>query len=308
MKTRSTYLTFFLLLTIVGVGFAQNKSDMGEAQRLISKLCDEDDAERYTAMQALSNFGQGVVPALSEIIKNDRGYKQVYAARTLQAIDPNSQIPMKALADIAKNKQEKKDVRRYAVYVMALSIPGIKTVAGMLKDEDVFIRRSAVFAIDEIIENGEYVPAALTRTLYDYLPALASSLADDDKIVAGVAGQAFMDIHNEDLPALNDAAKSSDVKLRKAAIEAIKKRKSEPRSEGDTADAKPGFEEVADKSPKMQHGNLGLIRALRLGGEPVRDYREIPDSNNSPALHITFKPATGKMSIRLNRFSPYQDM
>lgn len=123
-----------------------------------------------------------------------------------------------------------------------------------------------------------------------------------------MAAEAFEQILNKDVPALNEAANSSNAKLRNAALAVIKRRNSDHKSEGYEADAKPGFEQAADRNPQFQHGTLGLIRAFRLGGEPVRDYRSIPDSKSPFVLHIVLKPSTLKMSLRKNQFNPYEDL
>ena len=292
--------------------FDAPEQDSAEIQDLLTKLRSDDDATRYEALQALSKFGQGIIPTINEALRKESGYAKTYAARVLLNVEPENQLALKALAEIARGKQERKDVRRYASYVMALSRSGIGTLAGMLKDEDVFVRRSAAFALEEAIENGHYLPPNFEQALSDALPALVSALADDDKIVSGVSAEAFEQILNKDVPALDEAAKSSDAKLRKAAAEVIKRRKSIYKIEGYEAEAKPGFEEYIEKKPEFLRGNLGLLRALRIGGEPAQDYRSVVGSfsgkDNPLSLHVVFKSSTRKLSIRSNRFNPYEDL
>jgi len=181
-------------------------------------------------------------------------------------------------------------------------------LAAMLKNEDVFLRRSAAFALEELMENGAFLPPGLKEPLYKSLPPLASALADDDRIVSGVSAEAFVQIQNGDVPALDEAAKSSNPKLRKAALAVLERRNSGYTPEGLEADAKPGFEESTDHNASFLHGSLGLIRALRLGGEPVRDYRSIADAKSPFSVHIVLKSSTRKMSIRKNQFNPYEDV
>ena len=310
MKILVVALTITLLLPTSRVSYSQGKGklDSVEIQRLLAQLRSDDDAVRYEALQSLTKFGEGVIPAVSENLKKETGYGQVYAARVLLNVQPENQLALKTLAEIARNKQEQKEVRRYASYVMALSSSGVNILAGMLKDEDVFIRRSAAFALEELMENGAFLQQTLAQPLYNSLPALASTLADDDKIVSGVSAEAFVQIQNKDLPALEEAAKSSNTRLRNAALAVIERRNSGYTPEGLEADAKPGFEEAADRNPSFLHGNLGLIRALRMGGEPVRDYRSIPDAKSPFSVHIVLKSSTRKMSMRKNQFNPYEDL
>ncbi|MFN2531922.1 MAG: hypothetical protein ABR555_11545 [Pyrinomonadaceae bacterium] len=304
------FLPLALILSVSNLGYSQDTE--GQSSRkvdaLLAKLSSDDDVVRYDGLRGLSSMGQVVVPTIQETIKKQSGYVTVYAARVLLNIEPENTMALKALAQIARNKQERKEVRRYASYVMVLSSVGINTLAGMLKDEDVFVRRSAAFAFEEAVENGEFLPPGLKPLLYNCLPLLALALADEDRIVSGVSAETFEQILNKDVPALNEAAKNSNAKLRNAALAVLKRRQSGHTSEGFEADAKPAFEEAADRNPMFMHGPLGLIRALRMGGEPVRDYRSIPDSTSPFVLHMVLKPSTRKMSLRKNQFNPYEDL
>ena len=301
--------SFILMFSSFGIGYSQDtRQDLSAVEPLLEKLGSDDDAIRYEALQALSKLGRVLVPTITDTIKKQNGYARVYVARVLLNIDPENALSLTTLAEVARNKQEPKDVRRYASYVMALAGTGLNTLAGMLKDEDVFVRRSAAFALEEAIENGAFLPPGLEQPLYNSLPSLASALADDDKIVSGVSAEAFQQIMNKDLPALSEAAKSSDPKVRNAVAALLKRRKTSAAPEGFEADAKPGFQEAADKNARFLHGTLGLLRALRLGGEAVRDYRSIPDATSPFVLHMVLKASTRKMSLRKNQFNPYEDL
>jgi hypothetical protein len=300
---------FVLILAAFCIGYSQQTNN-GQAgvQPLLEKLTSDDDAVRYQGLQALPKLGPGVVSTITDTLKRQNGYGKVYAARVLLGIEPENALALNTLADIARNKQEQKEVRRYASYVMALTTTGLNTLAGMLKDKDVFVRRSAAFALEEALENGTFLPSGLQHSLYNSLPSLASALADDDKIVSGVSAEAFQQVMNKDIPALNEAARSSDPKVRNAAATLLERLRSSDTPEGLEADAKPGFEEATDKNTMFLHGTLGLIRALRLGGEPVKDYRSLPDAKSLFVVHIVLKPSTRKISLRKNQFNPYEDL
>jgi hypothetical protein len=170
------------------------------------------------------------------------------------------------------------------------------------------VRRSAAFALEELMENGAFLLVGLKEPMYKSLTPLASALADEDKTVSGVSAEAFVQIQNGNVPALDEAAKSSNPNLRNAALAVIERRNSGYTPEGLEADAKPGFEESTDHNASFLHGTLGLIRALRMGGEPVRDYRSIADAKSPFSVHIVLKSSTRKMSIRKNQFNPYEDL
>lgn len=176
-------LVLVLLLSCVGYSQESAKQNSAEVQLLVGRLRSEDDTVRYEAFQALSNLGQVVIPTIKKALNQETGYAKVYSARVLLKTDPEKESALKALAEIASNKQERKEVRRYACYVMVLSSAGINQLAAMLKNEDVFVRRSAAFALDEANENGELLPSDLKKPLYNALSYLALALADEDKIV-----------------------------------------------------------------------------------------------------------------------------
>lgn len=291
-------------------GFSQDHTQLASVtvENSIKKLSSDDDATRFDGLQVLTKEGPSVLSRATEMLKNQTGYSRVYLARLVLNLDSENSGALQTLSDIAKNKQEKKEVRRYASYVLALSPSGIDILSKSLQDDDLFVRRSSAFALEELIENGSFLPPGLISPLYKSLTSLAIALADDDSITRGVAAEAFVQVLDADIPALNEAAKSSNFRLKNAAKEMIKRRREAHAPEGLDAEAKIGFEEQAEKSPTLLHGSLGLIRAFRLGGEPVRDYRSIRGADSPRCLHLVLNPRTRKLSSRLNDFNPYEDL
>ncbi|HEY7543652.1 MAG TPA: HEAT repeat domain-containing protein, partial [Blastocatellia bacterium] len=74
--------------------------------------------------------------------------------------------------------------RRHSAFQLASCEKGIAILIEMLRDRDVFIRRSAVFAFDELTEQSE-----IPKIAKNAIPALKELLKDPDEIVRGMAGE-----------------------------------------------------------------------------------------------------------------------
>lgn len=72
-------------------------------------------------------------------------------------------------------------------------------------------------------------------------------------------------------------------------------------------DMKAGAEENMKKNKKLVFGTLGVIYAIRIGGEPVQDFRTLPDAEGW-CLRITLSPITHHAGSGQSRFNPYLDL
>ncbi len=141
----------------------------------------------------------------------------------------------------------------------------------MLEDQDVFVRRSAAFALQELFA----ISASLTP---DYGPLLTNALAvmiaemgDLDSIVRGIAIETIEQVRGDIDFALDYCIeKSPNGSLRENAKQVKEKRKRGIKELGQqlTMDMKPGADEDMKQNQKLLHGVLGVIYALRIGGEP----------------------------------------
>jgi HEAT repeat protein len=106
-------VSMVVVLSSVCSSYSQEaaKQDSVEVRGLIAKLNSDDDSVRYEALNSLSQIGAGVIPIVTEKLKNDTGYSRVYAARVLLRIEPENQVALVTLADISRNKQERREVR-----------------------------------------------------------------------------------------------------------------------------------------------------------------------------------------------------
>ena len=308
MKRFFVLCTVFLVLIFSSTCPGQNMTaGQASAENLLNAFASDDDSARFESLQLLTQVGPIILPKAQKMLRSKKGYAQVYSARLILNLRPNDKTTIASLSEIVRDRNEQKEVRRYATYVLALSANGVDELPKLLADKDAFVRRSSAFALLELLENGSFLPKSLVAPLLLAVDSLVQSLGDDDKVVQGVAAEALVQILNDEIPSLNEAAKSSNSQLKNAAKGVIKRRANVNKPEGLDADAKQGFEEKADTSPTLLHGSLGIIRALRMGGEPVRDYRSKRDGD-SRILHMVLNPRTRKLSSRLNDFNPYEDL
>ncbi len=88
-------------------------------------------------------------------------------------------------------------IRRQAAFALVAKLEGIPIIAGMLKEKDTFIRRSAAFAFDELTERLQGRPPAIPATpeiinaTKAALPPLVEALNDKDDVVRCMSYEAL---------------------------------------------------------------------------------------------------------------------
>jgi hypothetical protein len=309
--------TFTCLLILAVCAYAQESSGQvsqpstAQIQSLIDKLRSDEDSTRFEAAKSLAKIGREATPLLGEALNKEKGYARVYAARALRDIEPDNQAVQSTLIAVTKDKQEKLEVRRYAAYILALSPSGVPALVKMLDADDSFVRRSAAFALNELFDVSGYLPATYKTPLTDAIPILIASLGDEDSIVRGVAAEAVEQINGDIDFGLEYAVEKSPnqilVQMAKEVLERRKTSKKQSRQQI-TMEMKPGAEEAMKNNKNFLRGNLGVIYALAIGGEPVQDFRTPLGTVGDTSLRVTFNPLTRRASSGLSRFNPYEDM
>ena len=284
-----------------------------DIQNLIAKLRSEDDEVRQDAAVALAKQGNSAVQLLLEMLDNEQGYARVYAARVILNDDGNNQRAFAALVEAARNKKERLEVRRYAAYALALIEPhGIRTLVGMLKEEDTFVRRSAVFALEELMEIRAHLALNFFVLLKSSIPQLLSATSDPDEIVRGVSVEALARNPEEMEEILTEAKRNDNKELQKVVRTVLEsaKKMTQTAGVGFDLELKPGYEEPLTKSGNFLQGTLGIIHAMAIGGGgPVKDFRSIPGKlEGNLVLHVVVNPRTLKARSGANRFNPYMDL
>ena len=156
---------------------------------LVAKLKDKDQRVAAEAEEALAVRGEEAVPHLELLLKSEKGAAVlVRAASALGEIRPEHPEVVAALVRVAKGRnasdsQETLMARRAAGMFLARTPAGIRALPALLKDDDVFVRRSAAFALDDPTEAIGSLKPALLEAVDEVLPALVRALEDKDEVV-----------------------------------------------------------------------------------------------------------------------------
>jgi len=245
-------------------------------QSLIDQFRSEDDGVRYAAVVAISKFGREALPMLTTALSSEKGFSRMYVARTLKLIEPENSVVQATLIAAATDKEERLDVRRYALFIVATTPSGVPVLLRIFNDEkDVFVRRSAAFALKELFDISGHLTGGYKGVLMNALPIIVASLGDADLVVRGLAVETLVQVKGDIDVLLERSIKSSSNDLLvQTAKDALDQRRSGTTASGQeiTMDMKPGAEETMKKKPGFLYGNLGVIYALAIGGEPVQDF------------------------------------
>lgn len=210
MKNSRRYLYLLSGLVMMLAGFemscpAQSAKTGGQADvpSLISKLEDKDQRIVRGAAQALADAGTKVVPVLIDALREKKGCQfQWVASGVVHRLNPRHEIVNSTLINIIKGRCEATSprdliIRRQAAFALVAKPEGVPIVAGMLKEKDTFIRRSAAFAFDELTERlqgrSPAIPATpeIINATKAALPSLVEALNDKDEVVRCMSYEAL---------------------------------------------------------------------------------------------------------------------
>jgi hypothetical protein len=84
--------------------------------------------------------------------------------------------------------------RRGATFLLAFSAKGIRVLTGLLRNgENLFIRRSAIFAFDELTETGNY-PEGSLEAMKEAIPVIAESRKLNDEVMQNMSNEVLWQI------------------------------------------------------------------------------------------------------------------
>ncbi|MGI8735346.1 MAG: HEAT repeat domain-containing protein [Pyrinomonadaceae bacterium] len=316
MRSRPLVSVLVCFISFTITAFAQDTSRQEKLPEptnlriLFEKFNSDDDIVRYEALKSISKIGREALPALNELLRKVKGYPRVYAVRTISEIEPANELVQPTLIAISIDSQEQPEVRRYSIYLLALSARGVPELARLLNNEDVFVRRSAAFALQELIAISASLAPDYKPVLTNALAPIIASMGDEDSIVRGLTAETIEQVQGDLDFALDYAIEKSTNKLLRENAERIKKARKQGSGRGHqvTMNLKAGAEQKMKQDPQFLRGNLGLVYALGVGGEPVLDYRSIPGALGPKSLRVTLNPLTRRASSSLSMFNPYQDL
>ena len=156
---------------------------------LIDKFKEKNREAAMDATDPLTACGERAVPALEQFLKTGkRPLALVLAALVLGDISPEDPYVVPALLRVSKGRglfdsEETLLMRREAGMLLAHTPAGTRELPALLKDEDVFVRRSAAFALDDPTEAMDKLSPARLEAIGEVLPALVAALDDKDEVV-----------------------------------------------------------------------------------------------------------------------------
>src|SRR5205085_4316909 len=161
---------------------------------LIRKLKDKDENVVEKAHQTLLKLRPQVIPVAVEMLKNEKQcIDRITAAEVLIELDPKNQALTPALIEIAKGRtvsssEEELLCRRSAAFALGLTPDGIRALVELLNDKDLFVRRSAIFAFDDLTEAANY-PEGSLQTMKDAIPVIVKASKDKDEVLSEMADE-----------------------------------------------------------------------------------------------------------------------
>lgn len=160
---------------------------------LIARLRDKNPQLAREAAEDLVERGEEAVPQLERLLKSEkRATVLVLAASALGRVKPGHPDVVPTLVRVAKGRglfdsEETLMARRAAGMFLAQTPAGIRALPALLKDADVFVRRSAAFALDDPTEVIDALTPAQLAAINEVLPALVGALEDGDEVVRGMS-------------------------------------------------------------------------------------------------------------------------
>jgi hypothetical protein len=181
--------------------FAQEQKPVSEAELrdLIKKSFSKDHKTVDEANGKLSKLTVQNLPVLAVISKNGATCERMKAADSIVYLDKENKAVIPVLVELstegnASSTEEDLLCRRGATFLLAYSTEGIRVLTGMLKDgKNLFIRRSAIFAFDELTETANY-PKGSMEAMKEAIPVIAGSGKIDDEVMQNMSNEVLWQI------------------------------------------------------------------------------------------------------------------
>jgi len=159
--------------------------------QLINDLGATDEELRQVALRDLTTAGKQVLPYLTKALpsSSSNAIQRYNIAVILLKLDEQNPTATAALADLVTDLRLAPQARQDSAFGLLGNEQGIAALIELLGSDDVFVRRFAIFAFDELTERAE-----IPRQVEKALPALRKLLNDDDKVVRGMAKEVLEQI------------------------------------------------------------------------------------------------------------------
>ena len=206
--------TASIAATLFFTCLAQEPNSISEAdvRALIKESLSKDRKAAYEANRKLSELTVRDLSVLFAISKKGSTCERMKAAQAIIGLDKENKMIIPDLVELssegnASSSEEDLLCRRGATFLLAFSTEGIRVLTGMLKDgENLFIRRSAIFAFDELTETGHY-PEGSLEAMKAAIPVIAGSRKIDDEVIREMSNEVLWQIARQSNKDLSTIAK-----------------------------------------------------------------------------------------------------
>lgn len=183
-----------VVIALFSTCLAQEPKSISEAEvrDLIKKSLSKDYKVADEANQSLSKLTVRDLSILGAISKRGSTCERMKAAQAIVDLDRESKTLIPVLVQLStggngSSSEEELLCRRGATFLLAFSTEGIRVLTGMLKDgKNLFIRRSAIFAFDELTETANY-PKGSHEAMKAAIPVIAESMRLDDEVMQNMS-------------------------------------------------------------------------------------------------------------------------
>lgn len=170
-----------------------------EIRALIKKSLSKDYRVVDEANARLSKLRVRDTHVLAAILRKGATCERMKAAQLIVDLDRENKNLIPVLIELSTGGNEtstEEDLlcRRGATFLLAFSTEGIQVLTRLVKDaSNLFIRRSAIFAFDELTETSNY-PEGSLEAMKAAIPVIARSGKLDDQVMVNMSNEVLWQI------------------------------------------------------------------------------------------------------------------
>jgi hypothetical protein len=170
-----------------------------EIRALIKKSLSKDYRVVDEANARLSKLSVRDTHVLAAILRKGATCERMKAAQLIVDLDRENKNLIPVLIELSTGGNEtstEEDLlcRRGATFLLAFSTEGIRVLTRFVKDaSNLFIRRSAIFAFDELTETSNY-PEGSLEAMKAAIPVIARSGKLDDQVMVNMSNEVLWQI------------------------------------------------------------------------------------------------------------------
>jgi hypothetical protein len=170
-----------------------------ELRALIKTSLSKEHKAANEAVEKLSELTVRDLPILGVIAKKGTTCERMKAAQAIVDLNKENKTLIPVLVELSTtgnefSSEEELLCRRGATFLLAFSSDGIRVLTDMLKHgKNLFIRRSAIFAFDELTETGNYPEGGL-EAMKAAIPIIAESRKLQDQVMENMSNEVLWQI------------------------------------------------------------------------------------------------------------------